>query len=92
MAFESRVGNSNPRYNETQLRRKLEKRVTLLEKTVATLASKLEEGTTAKAEVVELKDLKLKELKALCDNNGIDYTDFGTTKAPYVTALKEKGL
>ena len=92
MAFEGRMGNSNPKYVETKMRKGLDKRIAVLEKIVANLASKLEEGTTAKAEVVKLEDLKLKELKSLCDNNGVDYTDFGTTKAPYVKALKEKGL
>lgn len=85
------TGNSNPGYQERQLQREFSARLTKLEGLYQTLASKLESGTTAKAEITKLEDLKLKELKALCDNNGIDYTDFGNTKAPYIKALEDIG-
>lgn len=84
-------GNSNPSYQERRVQREFNERLAKLEGLYKTLASKLEAGTTAKAEITQLEDLKLKELKALCDNNGIDYTDFGNTKAPYIKALEDIG-
>lgn len=87
-----RMGNSNPGYLERLRTQELETRIKALEDIVASLVKKVDGGVTAKTEITELKDLKITELKNLCENNGIDFTDFGTTKAPYVKALKEKGL
>ena len=92
MAPGQRVTQSNPNYLERLALRELEAKVKTLEAIVADLVKKIDGGVQAKTEVTELKDLTIKELKKLCDNNGIDYTDFGNTKAPYVKALKEKGL
>ena len=92
MAPGQRAGNSNPNYVERLLQREMEDRITALEAIVKTLVAKIEEGVSAKAEITKLEDLKITELKVLCENNGIDYGDFGNTKAPYVKALKAKGL
>ena len=87
-----RMGNSNPGYLERLALRELEDRIKSLENIVASLVKKVDGGVGAKTEVVELGDLKLVELKNLCENNGVDFSEFGNTKAPYVKALKEKGL
>lgn len=50
------------------------------------------EAAVAVAKEKTLADLKISELKALCTENGIDFVDFGNTKAPYIEALKAKGL
>ena len=92
MSFPNRVGNSNPGYLERLAMRELEAKVKALESIVASLVKKIDGGVEAKTEVVALADLKITELKKLCENNGIDFSEFGNTKAPYVKALTEKGL
>lgn len=79
------------------------KRIAVLEEQVKTL---LAGKGGLKAEVAEakldqskeedkplaLEELKVKDLKALAKEYGIDDTDFGNKKAPYIAALKEKGI
>lgn len=69
-----------------------DERIDLLEKKVEAL---IRAGQTAKTELNKAKDLeelKITELKILCDENGIDYTGFGNKKSSYIVPLQAKGL
>ena len=82
---------SNPGKDKRKVRI-LEERVQILETQVKKLIGDKQGVEVEVAKTKTLDDLKLTELKALCDENGVDYTEFGNTKKPYIGALKAKGL
>lgn len=82
---------SNPGKDKRKIKI-LEERVTTLENQVKMLIGKNQGVEVEVIKTKTLKDLKLSELKALCDENGIDYAEFGSTKAPFIGALEAKGL
>ena len=45
-----------------------------------------------KAKAKTLEDLKIAELKVLCEENGVDYSEFPNSKPPFIKALQDKGL
>lgn len=69
-----------------------DERIDALENKLNALLKEKQGVVTEVAKTKELSELKLVELKALCDENGIDYSSFGTKKAPYATALEAKGI
>lgn len=84
---------------------KLTNRVKVLEEQVKTLLAgkgglqaevaetKLAEEPKEDEKPLEVEDLKLAELKALCVEHGVDTSEFvQTQKKQFVVALKEKGL
>lgn len=69
----------------------LENRIKSLEEQVKTILADKGSIEAEVAKTKSLEDLKIAELKALCEEQGIDYTDF-KVKKDYYPALKEKGL
>lgn len=47
---------------------------------------------TELAKTKNLEDLKIVELKALCDESGIDYAGFGNKRNAYIEELKARGI
>jgi len=85
--------------NSTRANRVLLAKLQALENIVTAQGRQLDmlfaEKGSVEAEVAKTKtldELKVTELKALALENGIDDTDFGNKKAPYIKALKTKGL
>lgn len=86
----SGTGTGISRYVIDKLRNELTSEIQRLQERV-TVLEKVAIPSTVIAEVAKTKsldDLKLMELKALALENGIDTTDFGNKRVPYVEALK----
>jgi len=65
--------------------------IALLKKQVAILMAEKNAVVAPLATVKTLDKCNTKELQALAEDNGIDYTDF-KVKVDYIKVLKEKGL
>ena len=69
-----------------------DERIDALEQKISSLLNEKQGVILAMAKTKDLDELKLQELKVLCDEYGIDYNGFGNAKQPYIEALKVKGL